>query len=137
MSASGPVFGRLELGQIASKLGRVCRSCPLAEPKCDQTERCPVSLARESIGRHLFSGAQIDGTLDPDALPGRPPHAVFDRALLEEALAAVGSVCNTCMFHADRCFLNMIHALLEVSLEVPERKPFARKPGLHAVDHGA
>lgn len=135
MSTSAPVFGRVALGQIASKLHRVCRACPHAEGPCVQGERCPVSLARESIGRNLFSGAQIDPTLDPAALPGKPPGAVFDQLLLEEALTSVGPICNTCMFHTERCFLNMLHALLEVALERPERKPFSRKPGLHPVDH--
>ena len=108
-------FNAKELGQLVIRLQRVCSKCAESH-SCHDRKACPVELARNAIGQYLYSGQQVDRSVNLAKLPHKPLGAAYEEQQLSEALAAVPLLCNRCMFHVDNCFLNVLYTCLELAL---------------------
>jgi hypothetical protein len=128
MRDAQPKFSKVELGQVASLLQRVCRECPRRALACS-ADQCPIASARGAIGRHLCSERQLELEIDPTRFPVVPADAVITTALVEEAASSVHALCNRCMFHLERCFMNVLYALLEGALPARPPRPLNVRPG--------
>ena len=127
------VFSRDDLGRLSLRLQHVCYGCPAltGSVSCPQAARCPVGMASRVIGTFLRTGAQVVTDDVPQGLQ-LPPGARIRADDAMEVLRSTERLCNRCMFHVNRCFLNVVHGLMEAALDLPNRKPPGKRPADYA-----
>lgn len=128
LAENGPTFDRFEVGQIVIRLQAFCDCCPRAGRCAPFRTSCAVGRARTCLTDYLATARRIVQEFD-FANHGSTPAPPCDRRdELEATFAIIPGLCNRCMFHAELCFLNVVHALIEGALAVADRKPPATRP---------
>ena len=127
MLENTPSFDSKDIGSLAIRFQRVCKTC--TSHKACLKEKCPISHCRNYLANYMRFKNQILKDVDPEKLPPRPGHLGFNEAKLEEIYFIVHKLCNRCMFHADKCFMNIIYWNVETMLGIKQRKPTSKRPG--------
>ena len=123
----GPTFNNKDLGALAIRFQGVCKTCSKREA-CSKDD-CPVKLCRNYLGNYLRFKTQILKDVVLEDLPTKPKDIEFDEGKLMEIYKIVHELCNRCMFHADKCFMNIIYWNVETMLCKKHRKPISKRPG--------
>lgn len=124
-------FDSAEIGKLVIKLQRVCAGCSQhgASMRCVESAVCPVGLSRKMLGEYLQRNEQIITYFDFNRSYAKPRSAEFDVKAIREIFIVVHDLCNKCMFHSDKCFLNVVYSLLEEAIGKTPKKPASLKPG--------
>jgi hypothetical protein len=131
MPTKMPLFNKDEIGNIFSlRLQRTCFSCPKKQgiSKCPIADNCPVGIARKILGLYLFNEEQVVTFIDPAMLPDNQPGAVYINEDLAGIFSEVHDLCKSCMFHTEKCFVNVMYMLIEIALNKQPRKASGTKP---------
>jgi hypothetical protein len=131
MTTKMPLFNKEEIGNIFSlRLQRTCYSCPKKQgfEKCPELENCSIGVARKILGLYLFNEQQVVTFINPEALPGNPEGSVYKKDDLAGIFTEVHGLCKSCMFHTEKCFVNVMYMLLETALDKKPRKVSGTKP---------
>jgi|GEM_PF-5359315 len=131
MSDSPIQFNRQEIGRLTMQLQSYCRSCAHGREGfyCSINAACPVGISRKVLANYLADSQPLLKDFDFHKIPRKPADVAFDVEKMNKTILTVHDLCNLCMFHADKCFINIVYALLESALEVPKPKSPAVKPG--------
>lgn len=126
MSEPGVSFSVEALSRLTMRLQSLCAGCALrsACPKAS----CPIALSRNLIGDYLIDKRQVLQAASVDSLPRRPAGVTVSEPELVAILGAVHDLCKMCMFHTERCFLNVLYAQIErmlgrAALKSPNKRP--------------
>ena len=130
MAENAAMFNHQEIGKLIIKLQQACSGCSKkgTAAHCDAVSSCPVGISRKIMGQYLNDEHQVIKDFDLNKLPSMPAGAEFDKAKLNEIFRSMHDLCNKCMFHADKCFLNICYTMMEIALDKPDRKSFSEKP---------
>jgi hypothetical protein len=123
---------KIATGKLTLQLQRFCIDCHRHKSSgraCDAAAICPVGMARKAMTTYLRTENQVIENFEFRDLPTMPAESNLERTSLAEFLLSVHDLCNHCMFHADKCFMNIVYALIESALELEKRKPVSAKPG--------
>ena len=135
MAEDALTFNKQEIGRLLLNLQSICHHCARLDQEliCSIAEQCPVGVGRRMLSHYNQTGIQVIKDFDFYRLPWVPDGATMDRDKLEAIYATVHDLCNKCMFHSERCFMNIVYMLIEISLDKQTRKHPSVKPGDDAI----
>jgi hypothetical protein len=126
MTEQGPKFNKEELGNLTIRFISICSTCSRKD-NCPELD-CPVKLARSYIVRYLQKDEQVLKDVDVSILRSKPEGAVIDKIKMNELLNIIHQLCNKCMFHVEKCFINLVYTLIETMLEKNPKKQLSKRP---------
>lgn len=132
MKDSEPTFDRVELGQLLIRLQSVCVPCMRSrgEGICSLESACPMGVSRSLLMAYMYEDIRIHKGVDPSSLASMPKGLDINRSPLNQVAERIPILCNRCMFHADKCFLNLIYLMLDIALKNDPPKQLSIRPKL-------
>lgn len=127
MMEQGPIFDKNSIGRITIKLQQLCITCG-SHGNCEKEEDCPILLAKKIMSDYIQNQEQVLKDINLDKLPKKDESLQVDHNKVNEIFEIVRSLCNKCMFHVDKCFINVVYTLLEDVVGIEPKKSYSTKP---------
>jgi hypothetical protein len=131
MLTDTPSWSKSEIGGVLVNLRAVCYSCsknPDHNLSCEIAKDCSIGVARTVLLDFVSTNEQVLKDFDVAVIPN-PGAITFDKRMIEESFEVIHNLCQRCMFHADRCFLNITYRMLEAVLGRSPLKKLNVRPG--------
>jgi NADPH-dependent 7-cyano-7-deazaguanine reductase QueF len=122
-------FDRFEIGQLVMRLQGFCRHCANYDDCNPFTSGCPVGIARDLLSQYLKDQQQVVKEFPLEQIPSYQFLHASHNELIKEIFELIPPLCKRCMFHVERCFMNVVYALLEMAVFGQNVKPLTRRPG--------
>jgi hypothetical protein len=131
MAEGAPLFDRREIGKLTLKLQGLCLSCPHKGDgtQCSFAFSCPIGASRKILADYIKNGEHLIRDYDFQLARTSPRGVDFDPEVMRSLLGTVHQMCNRCMFHGEKCFLNVVYDLLETAMHVNPKKAPKVRPG--------
>jgi hypothetical protein len=130
MSAENREFNSGDIGRALFDFQSICMGCPRRNNAliCNDFMKCPVGYARYILNQYNKNSEKVVQTFIPQNIPANITEKL-DQEKLKNILLTIQGLCNRCMFHVEKCFLNIAFAAVETALNKPQRKPLSARPG--------